>query len=233
MERNGLKMTVISSVITLSGCGGGSSSVAPSNLTSAPGEAALSSYSQANHQGTLTATHGGNTYTLQYSDVPDPGTTTFNGNAPAYSDTTTITLSTNGTQLAESVSTSYYLLNPYVPLGSAGTGGIPYGVVTSSYPIPTTLTVGASGSFANVTDYHDSSMASLDANETATYSVQAHDASSLLFCTQTVTSNTTAQGSADGFTDDTETDCYAVTAAGVASLFSITLTANGTTLTFQ
>ncbi len=224
---------VLSIAIALSGCGGGGGGAAPSNLTSAPGEAAFSSYLQTNHQGTLTATINGHTLTLQYSLIPNSGTTTFDGNAPAYSATRTITLSEAGTQIANAMATDYFLLNPFVPLGSVSSTGSPYSVVTSSNPIPATLTVGDTGVLENDTEFHDSTKTVLDANSTATYTAQSHDSTTLLWCVQTVISDVTAQGTADGLADGTETDCYTVSSNGTANLFSIMLSVSGTTVTFK
>jgi hypothetical protein len=165
--------------------------------------------------------------------VASAGTTTFNGVGPAYSDAATVMLTQNGTQIAQSVDTSYYLLNPVTPLGKVNSTGSPYAVVTSSTPIPMTLTVGGSGSFDNVTYYHDSSMTVLDANDTSTYTVTSRDYTSLLYCVQSVISGTTLTGTADGMADGTETDCYAITAAGMATVVSVSITAGGVTLMFM
>ena len=105
--------------------------------------------------------------------------------------------------------------------------------MTSSFPLPATVTVGNSGAFDNLTDYHDSTLAVADADETATYSVEANNSTTLLTCFNTVISGVTAQGTADGLAAGTETDCYTVNSAGTAALFTITVTASGVTLKFQ
>jgi hypothetical protein len=193
----------------------------------------MATYLQASHKYTLKAGNGGNSYTLQVSTVPNPGTTKFNGSAPAYSSVDTVTLEENGASLANHTSTDYFLLNPYVPLGRVSSSGSPYGVVTSSTPLPTTFDVGSSGSLDSMTYYHDSSMSVTDADEAATYSVKANNTTTLLMCLDSTISNLTAQGTADDLVDDGETDCYAVDDAGNATLVSVVLTVNGTTLTFQ
>jgi len=48
-----------------------------------------------------------------------------------------------------------------------------------------------------------------------------------------VVSDVTAQGTADGLTDNTETDCYSVDASGNTALVSIAITVNGATLKFM
>lgn len=230
----------------LSGCGGSSCPPGPKgcgdiggfnvpqNLSSAPGEAALVAYLQASHQTTLSATDtSGNSYSLQISTIPNAGTTTFDGSAPAYSTMVTLTLDKNGVLAANNVSTDYYLLNPYVPLGTVGGSGTPYAVVTSSTPFPTTLNVGTSGAIDNLTYYHDSTKATLDADAVGTYSVRADDPVFLLMCLNFVISDVTAQGTTDSLAASTETDCYIVDASGNTSLLSIALTVDGETLNFK
>jgi len=200
---------------------------------SAPGEAALTSYLQASQQYSLDTTYSGNSYNLKLSRVPNSGTTTFNGSAPAYSTVQTVSLFENGTLVANDISTAYYLLSPYVPLGRVSSSGSPYAVVTSSFPLPTTINVGDSGAYENMTYYHDSTMATMDADETATYSVSANNATTVLLCVNATVSNVTAQGAADGMGDSTESDCYTVSGSGAVALVSVTVTVNGVTLKFQ
>jgi hypothetical protein len=225
------------------GCGGGGgngsspvaavSPAAATNLSSAPGAMAMASYRQGAHKYTLKASNAGNSYTLQVSSVPNAGTTKFNGAAPAYSSVDTVTLDENGVMIANTVSTDYFLLNPYVPLGRVSSTGSPYGVVTSSSPLPTTLEVGSSGDMDSLTYYHDSSMSTLDAQEDDAYSVKANNTTTLLLCEDSSITNVTTQGTADDLVDDSESDCYTVDAAGNAALVSVALTVNGVTLKFE
>jgi hypothetical protein len=216
------------------GYGGGGGGGMNGYLSSAPGDAALAAFLQANQHATLYAMdNASNNYTLQIDQVANAGTTTFNGVGPAYSDTATVSLSKNGTLFASSVDTSYYLLSPVMPLGKVSSTGSPYAIVTSSTPIPMTLTVGGSGSFSNVTYYHDSSKTVLDASETSTYMVSSRDTVSLQFCVQSVISGTTAQGTTDGMANGTETDCYAITAGGMATAISVSVSAGGVSLMFK
>lgn len=193
----------------------------------------MATYLQASHNYTLKASNGGNSYTLQVSTVPNPGTTKFNGSAPAYSSVDTVSLEENGVRLANNTRTDYFLLNPYVPLGRVSSTGSPYGVVTSSAPLPNTFDVGSSGSTDSMTYYHDSSMNIVDADEAATYSVKANNTTTVLVCLESTITNVTPQGTADDLVDDGENDCYRVDDTGNATLLSVTLTVNGTTLTFQ
>ena len=109
-------ITIIA-LLGLCACSGGAVTV-EANLSSAPGEGALANYLQGTHQYTLHATDSSaNSYTLQLSSTPNPSTTTFDGEAPAYGTTGTLTLDEPGALVVNLISTSYYLLNPYVLLG--------------------------------------------------------------------------------------------------------------------
>jgi hypothetical protein len=245
----GLAMKHLLAVVVmtvLSGCGGSSCPPGPKgcgdigginippDLSSAPGEAALVAYLQSSHQRTLSATDtSGNSYALQVDSMPNAGTTTFNGSAPAYSTVDTISLRKNGVFATSSISTDYYFLNPYVPLGRTYGTGTPFALVTSSTPFPATLKVGSSGPVANVTYYHDSTMSIVDADEVGTYVVKASNPVNLLMCLSFAVSSVTAQGTVDGLVAGTETDCYSVEAAGNAGLVSIALTVDGVTLNFK
>jgi hypothetical protein len=233
MKRS-IMLIAVAGLYSCGGGGSGGASTSPPDLASAPGETALVSYLQGTHQYTLSATdNSGNAFTLKLSSQPYPGTTTFNGEAPAYSTVDTLTLNANGVLAANSISTGYYLLNPYVPLGKTFSTGTPYAVVTSSTPFPATLTVGSSGPVDTLTYYHDSTMGIVDANEQGTYSVQANNSTTLLMCLNFTVSDVTAQGAADGLAADTESDCYTVDASGNVALVSIALTVNGETLNFK
>ncbi|MGO9988424.1 MAG: hypothetical protein ACLPSY_06580 [Steroidobacteraceae bacterium] len=238
-----MKRTItIIALMGLAACGGGRVDVVAGAgagpLSSAPGEAALVNYLQAAHQYTLNATDSlGNNYTFQINSQPNAATSTFNGEAPAYSTVDTFTLEQNGVLIANSISTSYYLLNPYVPLGKTFGTGTPFGLVTSYTPFPTTLSVGNTGPLDSLTYYHDSTLAIIDANETDSYSVDANNSTTLLMCLNFVVSHVTAVGTADdldGFTPNlTETDCYSVDASGTAALVSVALTVGDEALNFK
>lgn len=231
--RGHVAATAVAAVL-LAGCGGGGDGGGlVGNLSSAPGEPALSAYLQASHQGTLNASYLGDSYELQFSSVPNAGTTTFEGFAPAYSVVQTVTLKQNGQLLANDASTVYFALNPYEPLGVVSSGGTPYAVVTSSSPLPATINVGESGAFDSMTYYHDSSKAVMDADETVSYSVTANNSTTLLLCLNFTIANVTQQGLTDGMDNGTEKDCYTVNAAGNAALVSVAVTVGGNTLTFN
>jgi hypothetical protein len=93
--------------------------------------------------------------------------------------------------------------------------------------------MGSSGAFDNLTYYHDSLMATVDADETTTYSVMTNNSTTLLLCLNSSITGVTAQGSADGLVSGTESDCCTVDAAGNATLATITITINGITVKFK
>lgn len=256
MKHRSLLATYLVSVLILSGCGGGggggsSSSMntpppimaptpmvpipmVPMPMASAPGEAALVGYMQTPHQYTLSTESLGRTYSLNLNSSPNPGTTQFNGSAPAYGTVVNLTLTVahQAAPLVSTATTAYYLKNPYAPLGAVSRTGSPYAVVRTFVPFPGTITVGMSGTVDDLAYYHDSTLSTIDAHETVDYTVTAKDSATLLLCLNSSFSNVTAQGAADGLANGTQTECYSVNPAGVAALFSISLTVNGTTLRF-
>jgi hypothetical protein len=228
-------------LLCVCGCGNSVGTGGPggdSDLSSAPGEIALVNYLEAVHRYTLNATDGsGNSYTIDFASQPSGTTSTFAAEAPAYGTVSTLTLQLNGGfggTVENTVSTFFYLLSPYVPLGKSFSNGTPYGVVTSSANLPTTFEVGASGPVYSLTYYHDATMSIVDSYETVTYSVEPYDATTLHVCLSYVLSDVTLVGGSDGLVPgQQEVDCYAVDAAGQAELFSIDLMVSaGETLTF-
>ncbi|HBZ71152.1 MAG TPA: hypothetical protein DEP35_16035 [Deltaproteobacteria bacterium] len=191
----------------------------------------MASYLQSSHQYMLNE-QGSGMYSLQFSSVPNPGTTTFDGMGPAYSIVETVTVDANGMAIGSGTTTFYFLLNPYVPLGEVSSLATPYGVVTSTNPFPATLNVGDSGTLDTATLFHDATMTVVDATLTVSYMVTANDSSTLLLCLNATTSAVTAQGTTDGLANGSESNCYTVDAAGNVTLESISLTVSGTPLKF-
>jgi hypothetical protein len=174
---------------------------------------------------TLTATdNSGNSYTVTYSSTPG-GMATFNGQT-ANTSVISLSISKNGTLLATETSTAYYLANPYTPLGLSGTtNGLAWTAIITSYtPLPSMLTVGASGPLLSVT-YKDG-MGNVIGSLTETYTVTA-DSPSALFL------NIDAAGSINGV-QETETLTYSVASDGTLLAFvQAQITVNGVTLTFH
>jgi len=211
------------------GCGGGGGGAmqssatqtpTPQNLKSAPAPAEPYSIPSA----TLTATSGGDTYTAIYSQTPNMGTTMFDGQE-ANSSIVSLTVTENGATLSTEVTTAYYLENPYTPLGLAGSvNGTNYEFLFSSVdPLPSTLTVGASGPLGNGT-YYLSGTNTATGSLTETYAVTANNPTTLLLTTY-------ASGTVNG-QSISETINYAVSASGAFELQSVDILLNGTTLNF-
>jgi hypothetical protein len=212
----------IAVALAITGCGGGgSSSQGPQqNLQSARAP----SQPMATPSTTLTATDSGNTYTVTYSSTPG-GMAMFNGQN-ANTVMIGLTVSENGAVLATENSTAYYLANPYSPLGVTGTtSGTSWTATITGYtPLPSTLTVGASGPLdsATYTDGMGNNIGAL----TETYTVTA-DSPGALFL------NIDAAGTINGV-QETETLTYSVASDGtVQALVQAQITVNGTTLNFH
>jgi hypothetical protein len=194
----------------------------------------VAKYLQGQHETWLNATSSGASYSLVVLDKPNTGTSTFNGSAPAYSTEVTMTVAKAGDMFqANFASTNYFLLNPYVPLGNVYANGTPYALVNSPSPLPTTLTVGSSGTIETAFIYHDSTQAVADGNMSIAYSVKPNNASTILFCLETEVSGVTLQGTSDGLVNGTETDCYSVSATGTVNLVSVAMTVGGVALNFH
>jgi hypothetical protein len=202
------------------GGGGGGSMPQAQNLEAAPAPAEPFSIPSA----TLTASSGGNSYTATYSQLPNNGTTMFNGQE-ANSSTISLTITENGSSIVTEIDTAYYLENPYQPLGLtlSSNGGKFEFLYNSINPLPSTLTVGGSGPLGSGTYYvvnTNSAIGSL----TETYSVASNNAGTVLLTTY-------ATGTING-QSISETINYAVNASGAFELLSVAILVNGTTLNF-
>jgi hypothetical protein len=209
-------------------CGGGGNSGGPSmptevqSLKSAPTPA--QPYNIAATQ--LTAMYQGVTYTAVYSETPDNGTSMFNGHQATRS-TITITVSANGAPVATQTSTAYFLENPFSPLGLMETvNGTTYDLIfTTVNPLPSTLSVGDSGTLLTGTFYVAGNPATVGML-TESWSVAANDSSTVLFI---VASTGTLNG-----TSVSDTVTYSVDAQGNIAIVSVTVTLpGGGTITFS
>jgi len=148
----------------------------------------------------------------------------FNGQS-ANTSAIALTISENGAVVSTEDSTAYYLTNPYSPLGLSGTtnGTAWTATITSYTPLPSTLTVGASGQLdsATYTDGMGNNIGSL----TETYTVTGDDPDALFL-------NVDGAGSVNGV-QEAETLTYAVASDGtLQGLVQVQITVNGSTLTF-
>jgi hypothetical protein len=216
------------SLIALAACGGGGDgggsamqlSPTPQNLASAPAPAEPFNIPSA----TLTASGGGNSYTANYSETPNSGTTMFDGQE-ANSSTISLTISENGSPIVTEIDTAYYLENPYQPLGLtlSSNGGQFDFLYSSTTPLPSTLTAGGSGPLGSGTYYLANTSDGIG-SLTETYSVASNNASSVLLTTY-------ATGTVNGQSISEKIN-YAVNASGAFELQSVEILVNGTTLIF-
>jgi hypothetical protein len=174
---------------------------------------------------TLTASAGGNSYQLTYSVTANSGTTLFDGQM-ASSSSINLAVLENGATKSTETATTYYLTNPYVPLGLTGTvDGTGFEVIFNSIdPYPATLKVGESGPLAVGTFYSPGTNVAIG-SLTVTYSVETNNSSTLLL---EVSSSATLSGN-----QVPEMIAYAVDAAGGLTLSSVQVMLNGVTLSFR
>ena len=213
----------LTAAVVLAGCGGGGGGSSPApqqNLQTAR----MPSQPMDTPSTMLSATDSsGNVYTVTYSSTS--GGMAMFGGQNANTSMIALTVSENGTVIATENSTAYYLTNPYSPLGLSGTtnGTAWTATITGYTPLPSTLTVGASGPLESVT-YTDGMGANIG-SLTETYTVTADSPNDLFL-------NVDAAGSINGV-QETETLTYSVASDGtVQALVRAQITVNGTTLTF-
>lgn len=178
-------------------------------------------------QTTLTATINGMTYTVTYSSTANQGTTTFNGQT-ANSSTVSVTITQqDGTTLANETSTEYYTTSPFTLLGTSGTtAGTSYTLMVNSVnPLPSMLTVGATGTLFSG-NYTASGSTTVSGMLTETYSVTAGTTANTL--TLTIESDGTLNGQT--VSDST---VFSVDAMGNIQLQSVKVMVNGQSYTFN
>jgi hypothetical protein len=129
-----------------------------------------------------------------------------------------------GTPVSADATTTYYLTNPYAPLGLSGTtNGVAWtATVTGFTPFPATLTVGTSGPLLSA-NYQDSS-GNVIGGLTETYTVTAGGPTALYV---SINSASTLNG-----TSVTSMLSFLVTNTGTMYLTEVQMPVNGTTATF-
>jgi hypothetical protein len=176
---------------------------------------------------TLSASSGGNSYAGTYSETPNNGTTLFDGQE-AYSSTISLTITENGSPIVTEIDTVYYLENPYQPLGlTLSYNGAQFGFLyNSTDPLPSTLTVGASGPLGSGT-YYGASTNDAIGSLTKTYAVQSSGlgGSSILLTTY-------ATGTVNGRSIG-ETISYVVNGGAALGVASVEILVKGTALNFN
>jgi hypothetical protein len=215
----------------LAGCGGGGddgggrsgavqSSPTPPNPDSVP--APPEPFTIGSTQ--LGVNSGGNSYAGTYSETPNKGTTMFDGQE-ANSSTISLTITENGSPIITEIETTYYLENPYQPLGVtlSYNGGQFDLLYKSTNPLPSTLTVGSSGPLDSGT-FYDVNTHDAIGSLTETYSVTSSNGWILL--------NTDATGTVNG-QSISQTISYVINSGEATGVASVEVLVNGTTLSFN
>lgn len=148
-------------VFLLAGCGGGGASPSASttpvgipNTTPFPVNAPITALNADTQTITLTGIYNGATISDVTSSVRAVATQTFLGQV-ANTVVNTNTVSQGGMPFSSSATTSYFSLNPYKNIAASGVGI--YTEYANQAALPTSATIGMSGSMDTGTDYTDSS----------------------------------------------------------------------------
>jgi len=219
------KSLIILSVLGLCACGGGgssSSSTPPPPPPQYPIDSAISAFQQMNESFNLSASNGGNNYTLTLSWVPG-AQSSFDG-VSSFTSTRTVTISENGILVASDVQTGYFTISPFKPLGAVDTNG-QVTVDANQVVLPDLATVGQSGAVDTYTIYTDNTRTTVYGNGTDTWALNADTSTTAFFCANTV-------GTTNG-SPFTESDCYQTDENGNILSVTATLTENGITLNFK
>jgi hypothetical protein len=214
----------------------GVAAAADSTEATIPLASAVAAYFQGGHQYKLaaqSATAPGDRYTLQVDVVPKLSPGTFRDQTPAYSSVQTVTIEKNAAPPSKSVTTVYYLANPFIIIGKTYGEGTPYAVTRNSFELPAAAARDGSGRLYEMTFYHDADMAAVDGFLTGTYAVRAAEGGPGSFCLNDSITKVTAQGTTDGLAVSAETACYRLDNAGRAALVSVDVTINGENLSFK
>jgi hypothetical protein len=215
-----LRLWPIATVLALTACSGGGDSTQPTVIQSVR----LPAYPFTIASTTLTGTVNGTALTLEFSAMANTGTATFHGQV-AETGSLSLTVLEGNTPVVTSVSTAYYLTNPYSPLGLTVTAnGVTEEVTFSSIdPPPSMLTVGSSGPL-DTAMYYNTANVNIG-SITETYSVAANDGTSVKYSVY-------AAGTVNG-TQDSETIVYTISNSGTVELIEIDLLVNGQAVTFK
>lgn len=213
-------LILLGCVAALSACGGSGSG--GSTNASYPVDAALSAFYQSSAVYNLSATSGSTTFHLQVSVAPGPQTT-FIGTRV---DSTVLTdsIESNGSVLVTGGKTLFYLTDSFREWGGILPGGV-YEVDHGQHILPAKVSVGDGGDLDKQDYFADSSMTDVTATGTRTWTMTAMTADTGLFCID----DTDDLGGGT----NTEEDCFVVDEKGNVMGLQVTLTFNGTTLTFK
>lgn len=224
-----LKTTLALSLATifLAACGGGSegSSAVPQPAASTASFPLQSGYRTlvANGLSKSFSVSGTCSGSGNKSSSPANTAATFEGVA-GFSATSTLTLSyTNCTPASTTVTSTVYVDSNYVPLG-VNSIGVNYGVYLAPFVIPTSVTVGGTGTLGTQTLYTNSSKATLNGRVDQSYVIEADTS------TTAIVNLISKLYNAAGTLTATQQDRYRITSTGTLTPTSIDIqAANGST----
>lgn len=222
-----MRAILISSLmILLSACGGGgssSASSAPPSTSQYQIDSAYSAVAQMNQTYNLTATLGNNTYTLNIAYLPG-AMSSFNGQ-PADTAKLTSILSEDGVLITSNVTTEYFTISPYFPLGAINTNG-QVTVDTNQTPLPVYAVAGQTNLYDTNTTYTDNTLTTIYSIASSTWSLSQDTSATAFSCINMV-------GTIIGVGATSESDCYQIDESGNVLSLQVFLLVNGTTLVFQ
>lgn len=221
MVRQRFVLVVASAVVMIAGCGGGGSSSTPPTTYNL--DKFTSTYAQAKHDYTLSASSSGNTYSVTLSQVP--GSSAMCGTTKAHTTTVTVNISENGSLINNDTYTRYYLLSPFKLLCDYDATSGEVTIYANQKALPAAASLGDSGSFDTATIYYDTSLTTVFGTMTDTWTLNSGSGGNALFCADSVTNSNNGSVS--------ESDCYSLDASGNVLGLTVTLTTNGVTLNFQ
>jgi hypothetical protein len=219
--------TLCIAVGLLNACGNNSVTVnGPVLSTEFPFASVVSSYLQSTHDHVLTATSGGDTYTLTWhSEAGAPGT--FEG-TPSQTMNYTNAITKNGVAYAGSTLTDYFGLNPFKPLGGVNHTLGSYEVAVDQHTLPASALPGQGGPLDTSTKYADSSKRVVIATSAASWALVSDGASTAWACVNVAIHHVTPVVS-----EGSESVCYRIDASGAIIGVKMTVDLNGVLLTFR
>ena len=173
-----------------------------------PVRAALAAYFGAEHSfsGRYIEPTSGKAYDFAYKSVPGPEVM-FQGKL-AMSASVTYSMKQGGhTLLDDEVSTAYYQLDPFMPLGSMSPEG-DYAVASDTHHLPTTAKAGDTGPFLTIKTYDGATKVWSGTATVITWEMQADTDSTAWFCTKATILLSR------GGTKTSTTECYKLSKAG-------------------
>lgn len=224
MIRHSLSLMLLGAVLVLAGCGGGGSS---SSATTYDLNAFETKYVQSSHSYSLSASSQGSTYKLQLDAAPPSSPPTApiavcKGNGVIVVNSS---ITQNGSVVDGGTYERFYKLNPYKVLCDYDPTGGFVTIYADQDTLPTSATVGDSGSLDSAITYYDTGLASVANTGTDAWALESGSNGGADMCLDGVTKT--------GGSESSELDCFTINPAGNTSALTITFVSGGTTLNFH